>query len=344
MDTQYILHTGLKQCYDDQGNEIDCAGSGQDADSGNGLRWQDEQRFEVLDSMIVEDLLTGLVWVRNCSMFDVPVSWEESLVLIEEMNRRKQFCRNDWRLPNRRELRSLIDHSRKNPALPQAHPFTNVNLGWHWTSTTAARNPAYAWYVQLQGGRMFYGNKIDYSWAWPVSGVSRCLPRSGEGGSENPGYDPCAVLPGRDGCIKAGVPWPEPRFYQRGLGVFDALTGLVWHRGDAFTDQSLSWSDGLAAVSSLAEQTDQPWRMPSINELESLVDVSRHTPALPGKHPFFVNPDGYWSSSTSGFEKDWAYVLYMDKGAVGVGYKSNRDFFLWPVMTYPGNDDVFLAS
>ena len=340
MDIRNVLHTGLNHCYDSQGVEIDCADSGQDAASGSGLQCQGE-RFEVRDQRIVEDRLTGLVWTRNCSLFDFPVSWEESLGLIDTMNSSKKFGRSDWRLPNRRELRSLIDHGRKNPALPPSHPFVDVNLGWYWTSTTAARNPAYAWYVQLQGGRTFYGKKSDYSWAWPVSGASTCLPRTGEQAAESPDHDPCTVLAGQDGCVKAGIPWPEPRFYQRGPDVLDALTGLVWHRGDVFADQPLSWSDGLAAVRSLAEQTGQPWRMPTINELESLVDASQHSPALPGNHPFSVHAEGYWSSSTSGFEKDWAYVLYLDKGAVGVGYKRNRDFFLWPVMPCRADGDFF---
>ena len=80
-----------------------------------------------------------------------------------------------------------------------------------------------------------------------------------------------------------------------------------------------------------AAKKQQPWRMPTINELESLVDASECDPALPLEHPFLIRQQGYWSSTTSGFEKDWAYVLYMDKGAVGVGFKKTREFHLWPV-------------
>ncbi|MCO6414001.1 MAG: DUF1566 domain-containing protein [Thiogranum sp.] len=41
--------------------------------------------------------------------------------------------------------------------------------------------------------------------------------------------------------------------------------------------------------------------------------------------------DGYWSSTTSAFEPDWAWALYLDKGACGVGQKSGRHFHVWPV-------------
>jgi len=35
---------------------------------------------------------------------------------------------------------------------------------------------------------------------------------------------------------------------------------------------------------------------------------------------------GYWSSSSSLFEPDWAWALYLDSGATGVGQKSGVHF------------------
>jgi hypothetical protein len=73
------------------------------------------------------------------------------------------------------------------------------------------------------------------------------------------------------------------------------------------------------------------WRLPNINELGSLVDCSRHTPALPLEHPFRGMEDVYWSSTTSLFEPNWAWALYLDKGAIGVGQKTQARFHLWAV-------------
>jgi len=339
MTIKNILHTGLQQCYDERGKEIDCDGTGQDGEKGSGLV-QSGQRFVNMSEFAVKDELTGLVWTTSASKFEFPVSWRESLALVAQMNNRKEFGRSDWRLPNRRELRSLVDHAMKNPSLPRDHPFIDVNLGWYWTSTTAAPNRSYAWYLHLEGGRMFYGKKTDFFWAWPVAGKNMVLPQTGEHISvqDQDQADGTVYPVGADGCTRSGTPWPEPRFQMRKKGVLDMLTGLLWYQGNDFIKQCVTWSESFAAVQEYAQTTDQPWRVPTINELESLVDVSRHRPALPPEHTFPVEAHGFWSSTTSGYEKDWSYVLYMDKGAVGVGYKKNRDFYLWPVSSAGENE------
>ena len=87
---------------------------------------------------------------------------QEALDYIATLNRDKVFGSADWRLPNRRELRSLMSHQTRKPALPERHPFVNVFSGWYWTSTTAAINTAYAWYIHMEGARMFYGLKEQF--------------------------------------------------------------------------------------------------------------------------------------------------------------------------------------
>ncbi|MGD8714412.1 MAG: DUF1566 domain-containing protein [Desulfobacterales bacterium] len=68
------------------------------------------------------------------------------------------------------------------------------------------------------------------------------------------------------------------------------------------------------------------WRLPNIRELESIIDLNRHTPALSAGHPFGQVSVGYWSSTTSAYEPRYAWVVYMQDGAVGVGYKKYAEF------------------
>jgi hypothetical protein len=329
--TSRILGTGLRECFDAKGGPVDCGGSGQDAELGPGLPWPNP-RFEKRTAGAVQDRLTGLFWTPKATPFDFPQTWEEAFASIAQLNADRGFGYSDWRLPNRRELRSLICHGSRKPALPPGHPFGKVHLGWYWTSTTAAIAPAYAWHVHLEGGRMFYGRKDGYCLTWPVRGNSTVLPATGQLDCFDTAGQP-ALCPGtgQDGEIRAGVPWPEPRFQVRPDGVLDRLTRLLWPRNADVASTVVTWSEGLELVRTLGEQEGQRWRLPTINELESLVDASTHAPALPAGHPFTNVRDGYWSSTTSYFEPDWAYCLYLTKGAVGVGHKSLREFFVWPV-------------
>lgn len=121
------------------------------------------------------------------------------------------------------------------------------------------------------------------------------------------------------------------RFESRGAVVLDGLTGLGW-QCTADLAGPVVWEEALSVVAALNRGPSAPrWRLPNINELESLVDCSTYSPALPANHPFTDVRDVYWSATTSLYEPDWAWALYLDKGAVGVGQKSQARFCVWAV-------------
>lgn len=319
------LWTGQETCHDGQGHEIACRGSGQDAEWRRGRAWPRPRFVEQDDS--VQDRLTGLVWARHASLAEFPLTWGEALEFVARLNRQKTFGFSDWRLPNRRELRSLISHQTRRPALPEGQPFQNVFAGWYWSSTTAAISPAHAWYVDMDGGRMFYGGKDQSYMVWPVRGRSTVLPVTGQSNCFDDRGDVmhCAGT-GQDAEFSAGIAWPQPRFTPQVDSVHDNLTGLLWRR-DARLSEATTWQDALAGVARLGNG----WRLPNINELESLVDCTTYGPALPPGHPFRNVGDVCWSSTTSLYEPDWAWALYVEKGAVGVGMKQQARFHAWAV-------------
>ncbi len=283
----------------------------------------------------MQDCLTGLVWTRNANVAEFPLTWQEALDFVKEMNRSRTFGFSDWRLPNRRELRSLVSHQTKNPALPEGHPFGNAFPGWRWTSTSAAINTAYAWYIHTEGARMFYGNKEQFFLLWPVRGEGNgVLPETGQTECCDAAGRPvsCAGT-GQDGEYRLGKPWPAQRFEVLEDTVIDHITNLCWLRTVDLTGVPMTWKGALEAVAALNQRSlrEKLWRLPNINELESLVDCSRHSPALPPGHPFDRVQEGYWSSTTSMFEPDWAWALYLTKGAVGVGQKGGAHFHAWSV-------------
>jgi len=326
-----FLRTGQESCRDTRGHEVPCEGSGQDAEFKKGITWP-RPRFEHRGETVF-DRLTGLIWTQDANLAQFPMTWPEALDFVAAMNRERAVEYSDWRLPNRRELRSLMSHHTRKPALPERHPFRNIFSGWYWTSTTAAINPAYAWYIHMEGARMFYGNKEQFFLLWPVRGEGNgTLPSTGQITCYDAagGVIPCSGT-GQDGEFRAGARWPEPRFEVSGDSVVDRLTNLRWRRKADLTGEKVTWQGALDAVSGLDSSGENAWRLPNINELESLVDCSRHSPALPEGHPFKDVREGYWSSTTSMFEPDWAWALYLTKGAVGVGQKWGAHFHVWAV-------------
>ncbi|MBF0627326.1 MAG: DUF1566 domain-containing protein [Magnetococcales bacterium] len=145
-----------------------------------------------------------------------------------------------------------------------------------------------------------------------------------------------------DGDLETGVAWPTPRFSEHDDGtVTDELTGLVWMKnancwGNQLWNQALDTIAGLNAGSQhcsgyTGNHTD--WRLPNIEELESLVDLSQRYPALPSGHPFSgVQSYNYWSATTAGSTGAW--YVYLSLGYVGSNYTYAYDY-VWPVRGGP---------
>jgi hypothetical protein len=225
MNTRGYLDTGQTKCYDTSGDEISCFGSGQDAEFKKGISWP-VPRFEQKEETVLDNL-TGLIWTQDANLAEFPVDWQKALNYAAEMNHKNAFGYSDWRLPNRCELRSLMSHQTRRPALPENHPFQNVFSGWYWTSTTAAINTAYAWYIHMEGARMFYGNKRQYFLLWPVRGKGHnVLPVTGQTRCyDSDGHIITCTGTGQDREFRYGHKWPEPRFEVIGDAVIDRQTG-----------------------------------------------------------------------------------------------------------------------
>lgn len=73
--------------------------------------------FDLRDDEVM-DSLTGLIWCHNANLAEFPLTWQDALDFVADMNREQRFGQHDWRMPNRRELRSLLSLQTKLPALP----------------------------------------------------------------------------------------------------------------------------------------------------------------------------------------------------------------------------------
>ena len=138
-------------------------------------------RFKDEGDGTVEDKLTDLIWLKNANCFGAQ-TWVNALNaannLADDPASTTTDCgltdgsvAGDWRLPNVKELQSLIDFGHVNPALPTGHPFSGVQSASYWSSTTHAGLPGFAWRVNLVDGSTDAGPKDFFtSLVWPVRG------------------------------------------------------------------------------------------------------------------------------------------------------------------------------
>jgi hypothetical protein len=330
-----LMKTDQVDCFDVDGRVITCQGSGQDGELGTGGLWSQE-RFEA-GSGTVNDRISGLMWAGDGSPGGFPMTWREAQQYLLELNRAGYLGHRDWRLPARSELFSMVSHARTNPALPDEAPFENVFPGYYWTSSTCSGFEDQAWYLHLGGARVFRGMKHGSYMVWPVRSARTCEERSADNGKSV-----CRQGQRRHRCkpvsIDLSASGNQKRFLSRANRIHDRRTGLIWLKTADFHRGAVTWPEALERMRDLnAEQPTgrSDWRLPNIRELESLVDVSRHHPALADDHPFGSVPDGCWSSTTSVYEPRYAWVVYWQDGSVGVGYKRHATFDAWAVRGGP---------
>ncbi len=100
--------------------------------------------------------------------------------------------------------------------------------------------------------------------------------------------------------------------------VLDRETGLVWERApQADTD---IWRDARFTCIAKTVGNRKGWRLPSIQELASLVDpsVPLPGPTLPAGHPFTnIQTEGYWSATTYTDFPEVASVVFFVTGDTG---------------------------
>ena len=179
-----VEKTGQMTCSDEFGMVIDCSGSGQDGELQKGVVWPNPRFTDNLDGTVTDNL-TGLIWLKNANCAGLTNDWETALDYAAALYDGCTNClgtngdcglsdfsiTGDWRLPNIKELLSLIDYSNTSPALPSGHPFTNVGGTWIWSSTTygfpASRN--YAWAL-ITSGHLDNLSKTNTNNVWPVRG------------------------------------------------------------------------------------------------------------------------------------------------------------------------------
>lgn len=126
-------------------------------------------------------------------------------------------------------------------------------------------------------------------------------------------------------------------------GVLDKETGLVWERSPDQTHRT--WGNAVNYCYPKNVGVRLGWRLPTVEELASLVDSTHLRPALPSGHPFDTNCTSggcvqsfpYWSATTNALGADGAWYVDMDNGHVD-GYSKTGGLYVWCVRGGQGYD------
>jgi len=96
--------------------------------------------FQPVGPNVVYDMFTGLEWVADPSEIGpewgangepIAMTWDEA---IEKCNKLNYGGHNDWRLPNTKELETLIHYGKLNPSIDDKN-FKRTKSDYYWTSS-----------------------------------------------------------------------------------------------------------------------------------------------------------------------------------------------------------------
>ena len=110
--------------------------------------------------------------------------------------------------------------------------------------------------------------------------------------------------------VSARAAAPAGHFTNLGDGtVRDNLTGLVWQQGFSSATQNLG--DSAAYCSTPTGPSGGGWRLPTVAELQTLVDETVMTPSIDSAYFPSTTPNWFWSSTpVPGSELDgWAVTF-----------------------------------
>lgn len=185
--TVQLPETGQSSCYDSAGNVILCTdplGVGQDAAEKSGAAWP-SPRFVDYGNGTVMDYLTGLIWLKdaNCAATlggitkTSTLTWANALTWTNALasgscGLSDGSVAGSWRLPNVRELQSLLNASQANNAIwLVSQGFSNIQTNYSYcTATSCANTPASAWFVDMSNGYTYFNSKTMPLYVWPVRG------------------------------------------------------------------------------------------------------------------------------------------------------------------------------
>lgn len=273
------------------------------------------------------DAVTGLLWENKTFGVDdwryyrqqyrhVATGETDAVVdFIQRVNAQGLCGRHHWRLPTVRELQGLVMYDdRPTPWVDPA--FWPDTQAWtYWTRDTSATQPqAVGWVVSFGDGTVLQDSRQAYH-------AVRLVHDDATGGA-GPRWVPVAG----------------------GQDIHDTWTGLVWRRcaqGQTWNGRTcrgavvgFRWQPALTHSQTWARRTGQPWRLPNVKELGSVIERGAAVPTLnrvafPG-----MAEQPFWTSTAVSSINRESWQVDTASGEVRPGFQ-NEQKGVWLVRDAP---------
>ncbi|MDX9805221.1 MAG: DUF1566 domain-containing protein [bacterium] len=295
--TTGAICTGQTKCYNET-EEIPCPNVGQDF-YGQDAQYLDKcvpRSYSITGTSpqeIVTDNNTGLQWQRTlpatyagCTGGNPVGSACTRQGAINYCNELAYGGKNDWRLPEINELETLPDYGKQNPAIDDfLFPGTFANYFW----SSSYHNENYSWALHFEVGGANLQGPTEYYYVR---------------------------------CVREAVLSAHPLNISTVSGdsiVTDSVTKLIWVNE---TVSGKTWKEAMTYCETLNYAGFTNWRLPNENELKSLINRAKSSPAsdFPG--------DSYvlWSSTTQ-VEKIYStYSINFSQGVSDVNGKTQISY------------------
>ena len=340
-----IVSTGQTKCYDNR-SEIAPPKPGEPF-FGQDAGFQAHPASYTLsaDGLTVRDNVTGLTWQRSPDTDgDGTLTRRDKLTLSQaqalptKLSAAKFGGFDDWRLPAIKEQYSLFDARGTDPSGPmdmdtsRLSPYLDTKFfkfaygdtrpGERIIDSQYASGTRYVGKSARGFGKLFGVNFADGR----IKGYDLQMPG---GGMEKTFF----VL-----CVRGNPAYGKNDFHDNGDGTIgDRATGLAWSKTDS--GQGMNWQDALACVQKKNAEKflgHDDWRMPSVKELQSIVDYTRSpdTSQSPAIDPIFscttitneahqADYPFYWSATTHAGLRGGGAAMYVAFGRAA-GWMSPR--------------------
>src|SRR5262245_26423480 len=226
------------------------------------------QSYETNENLVL-DQVTGLSWQRIGDPGpgeNGGFAWQDALDHCADL---VEGDLDDFRLPTRLELVSIVDSSRTDPAI-DIEAFPDTLPEGYWTASGVATDREQSFVLHF-----LYGD-------------TSTIPRDSE----------LAVR-----CVRTGgqpeLPSSAQRFRIEGGTVLDRMTGLRWEREPTYEPPDLNpettrYASAARYCETLVVNNEANFRLPSMKELQTLVDETRGGLAIDPEVFPGSSDDGYW--------------------------------------------------